>query len=151
MLDIGWQEIFIVGVIAIIVIGPKDLPRALRTVMKGVKKARGIAKEFQGGVDEMVREADLDDLKKELNKATDGDIKKTLTDAIDPDGDLVKEMDMTDVKNEFDSIAKEANKDAIVEKPEIIDETPEKIDDLPSSEPEISETTDNKPATATNS
>jgi len=111
MLDIGWQELFIVGILAILVIGPKDLPRALRTVMNAIKKLRGISREFQSGVDEMVREADLDDLKKELNKVKDGDLKKRLSDAVDPDGDLKKELDMKDVQQDLDKIAKDATKE----------------------------------------
>lgn len=112
MLDIGWQELFIIAVFAIIVIGPKDLPRALKTVMKYVRKARGLAREFQSGVDEMVREADLDDLKKEVKTLTDPkDLESTIKESIDPDGDLSKDMDMSDVQRDLDQTAKEAVKE----------------------------------------
>ncbi|MEP2543110.1 MAG: Sec-independent protein translocase protein TatB, partial [Alphaproteobacteria bacterium] len=43
MFDIGWQELFIVAILAIIVIGPKDLPRAVRTVMRAIRKLRSMA------------------------------------------------------------------------------------------------------------
>ncbi|MBL6933181.1 MAG: twin-arginine translocase subunit TatB, partial [Rhodospirillales bacterium] len=60
MFDIGWQELFIVAALGLIVVGPKDLPRALRTVMGLVRKGRLLARDFQDGLDEVVREADLD-------------------------------------------------------------------------------------------
>ena len=47
MFDIGWQELFIVGVLALLVVGPRDLPRTLRTVMGYVRKAKGMAREFR--------------------------------------------------------------------------------------------------------
>ncbi len=139
MLDIGMPELLIVALIAIIVIGPKDLPRALRTVMQGVKKARNIAREFQSGVDEMVREADLDDLKQELNKATNGDLKKTLTDAVDPGGDLAKEMDMKDVEKELDVIVKKANEET---KKDVIENT--NLDSASTDGPELLNATETK-------
>ncbi len=111
MLDIGWQELFIVGILAIIVIGPKDLPRALRTAMQWIRKARGLAREFQSGVDEMVREADLDDLKQDLNKISHTDIEKTIKDTVDPTGELDKDLDMSEVQRSMDETAKDAVKD----------------------------------------
>ncbi len=47
MFDIGWQELFIVAVLALLVIGPKDLPRALRAMGKWVRKARSLARDFR--------------------------------------------------------------------------------------------------------
>lgn len=78
MLDIGWQEIFIVGGLALIVVGPKDLPRALRTAMLGVRKVKGLARDFQDGVDEMVREANLDDFKQEMEKIKQDELERDL-------------------------------------------------------------------------
>ncbi len=108
MFDIGWQELLIVGTLAILVIGPKDMPRALRTIMHGIKKLRGVAREFQSGIDDMVREADLDDLKKTLNSVDNGDLSKTISDAVDPDGDLTKHLDMNETQQNLDEIAKTA-------------------------------------------
>jgi len=112
MLDIGWQELFIIAILAIIVVGPKDLPRALKTVMQYVKKARGLAREFQNGVDEMVREADLDDLKKDLVKIGDSKgLENTIRETVDPTGDLSKEMDLTSAQLELEKTAKDAVKE----------------------------------------
>lgn len=57
-----------IAVVAIIVIGPKDLPRALRTVGQWVGKARRVAGDFQDSVDDMVRESELDELRESANK-----------------------------------------------------------------------------------
>ena len=86
MFDIGWQELFLIAVVALIVIGPKDLPRVMRTVMRGVRKAREMARDLQGGMDELAREADLDDLKKELEST--GDVAKQIEATVDPAGEL---------------------------------------------------------------
>ena len=94
MFDIGWQELFILAVLAIIVIGPKDLPRAIRTITKWIRKARTMARDLQDGLDEVAREADLDDLKKSI-EAQDGlDIGEKIGNAIDPTGDIAKDMDL---------------------------------------------------------
>ena len=54
----------VIALIALIVIGPKELPQAMRAASKWVRKARALAREFQSGVDEMIREADLEDARK---------------------------------------------------------------------------------------
>lgn len=69
MFDIAWTEILIIGVVALVVIGPKDLPRVLRTVGQWVGRARAMAREFQNGLDEMVRESELDEIRKKMNDA----------------------------------------------------------------------------------
>jgi sec-independent protein translocase protein TatB len=63
---IGYTELFVVALVAIIVIGPKDLPRVLRAVGKTVGKMRGMAREFQGHLDSAMKEAGLEDVKKEF-------------------------------------------------------------------------------------
>lgn len=63
---IGYTELFVVALVAIIVIGPKDLPRVLRAVGKTVAKMRGMAREFQGHLDSAMKEAGLEDVKKEF-------------------------------------------------------------------------------------
>lgn len=63
MLDIGWTELLVVGVVALVVIGPNELPRVLRTVGQSVRKLRRMAGEFQGQFNEALREAELSDLK----------------------------------------------------------------------------------------
>ena len=88
MFDIGWQELFVLAVLAIIVIGPKDLPRAVKAVTHWIRKARGMARDLQDGFDDMVRESDLAEIKKHANSIMDG--------AHDPTGAITRELDMTD-------------------------------------------------------
>lgn len=64
MFDIGSTELLLIVIVAVVVIGPKDLPRALYKVGQIVGKARGMARHFRTGVDAMVREAELEDLEK---------------------------------------------------------------------------------------
>ena len=106
MLDIGWQELFIVAVLVIIVIGPKDLPGAMRTVAAWVRKARSLAREFQGGLDDMMREAELDDVKKQFESTQDFDIAGEIESAIDPTGDFSEDLDMTDIEADLDAAAR---------------------------------------------
>jgi len=92
MLDIGWPELLIVALVTIIVVGPKELPRVLRTVTQLVRKIRAMASEFQSGIDDLAREAELDDLKKDLEKAASTDIAGELENEIDPTGEVTKSV-----------------------------------------------------------
>jgi sec-independent protein translocase protein TatB len=63
---IGYTELFVIAVVAIIVVGPKDLPKILRGFGRTMTKMRGMAREFQGHMDAAMREAGLDEVKKEV-------------------------------------------------------------------------------------
>ncbi len=64
----GWTELLIVAAIAIVVVGPKDLPILMRTIGRYVGKARALAREFQESFEEIAREAELEELRKENDK-----------------------------------------------------------------------------------
>lgn len=64
MFDIGAEELLIIAVVAILVIGPKDLPLALRTVGRWVAKVRKVSSHFRSGIDAMIREAELEEMEK---------------------------------------------------------------------------------------
>ena len=64
MFDIGWDEMMFTAIIAIIVIGPKDLPRALRTAGQWLGKVRRVSGHFRSGIETMIREAELADMEK---------------------------------------------------------------------------------------
>lgn len=68
---LGYTELFVIAVVAIIVIGPKDLPRVLRALGQTVAKMRGMAREFQGHLDGAMKEAGLDDVKREFQNLKD--------------------------------------------------------------------------------
>jgi sec-independent protein translocase protein TatB len=81
MFDIGWGELLVIGIVALIAIGPKELPTVMRTIGQWMGKVRRMASEFQGQFQEAMREADMADLKKQADE-----FKTALTDAtnIDP-------------------------------------------------------------------
>jgi sec-independent protein translocase protein TatB len=68
MFDLAWSEIALIGVVALVVIGPKDLPEAIRGVARGVQKLRRMVAEFQGQADELVREAKLDEVRNQIHE-----------------------------------------------------------------------------------
>ena len=71
MFDIGWGELVVIGIVALIAIGPKELPGVLRAVGQWMGKIRRMASEFQGQFQEAMREAEMADLKKQVDEMTD--------------------------------------------------------------------------------
>jgi len=92
MFDIGWSEMAVVALIALLVIGPKELPNTMRMVGRWTRKARALTREFRSGFDEMVREAELEDVRKTVESAKAGDISKQVKDTIDPTGWVDKSL-----------------------------------------------------------
>ena len=68
MFDVGWTELVVIGIVALIVIGPRELPATLRTIGQMMTKVRRMASEFQGQFNDAIREAELDELRKEAEK-----------------------------------------------------------------------------------
>jgi sec-independent protein translocase protein TatB len=93
MFDIGWSEMAIVLLVALIVIGPKDLPRLARNMGQWAAKGRAMAREFQRALEDMAREAELDKVKSEIEKAGRTDLGKTIEKTIDPSGELSRAFD----------------------------------------------------------
>jgi sec-independent protein translocase protein TatB len=92
LLDFGWSELMLIGIVALVVIGPKDLPKALRVAGFWVRKARTLSREFQSSVEQMVREAELDEMRQELKKASEIDLDKEFRQAVDPTGSLTESL-----------------------------------------------------------
>jgi sec-independent protein translocase protein TatB len=67
MIDLSWSHILIVLVVALVVVGPKDLPRLMRTIGRWLAKARAMADQFRKSFDEMSRQAELDELRSEID------------------------------------------------------------------------------------
>ena len=111
MLDVGWQELFLIAVITIIVVGPKEIPRVLRTVTLWIRKIKDMAREFQSSIDDIAREAELDDIKKQLAEAQDFDIEREIEQTIDPSGELSKTIhDMAEPVDEAKTLAEDTAK-----------------------------------------
>jgi sec-independent protein translocase protein TatB len=88
MFDLAWSHILLLGVVALLVIGPKDLPRTLRMLGVWVGRARTIAREFQSSLDQMIREAELEDVRKEVEQAATVDLDHDIERSIDPEGEF---------------------------------------------------------------
>ncbi len=122
MFDIGWSELLVVGLVALIVIGPKELPAVLRTAGQWVGKIKRMASEFQGQFQEALREAEVVDLKKEADDLTNS--LKGINE-YDPMADTAKEEE---VSSEWDTP---------YETPEETEPTPETVvHPEPAAEPE---------------
>ena len=98
MLDIGGWEFLLIAILGIMIIGPKELPGAIRTVSMFVRRARELARDFQSGIEEVAREAELDKLTDDIKEiAVDGtgagNLRDELQGAVDPDGTLAQAMD----------------------------------------------------------
>ena len=123
-LDIGWPELMLIGVIALVVIGPKDLPAALRVAGYWVRKARTMSREFHSSVEQMIREAELDEVQKELKQATEFNL----------------DHEMNKIMNPLDDPAIKSTPPGV---PDYLDTTPAPADPLPpadtvaSDEPEL--------------
>lgn len=100
MLDLGWQEFVMVGIVLVLVVGPKDMPRVLRAVAKYVGKARGVARDFQTSMMDVANQDEFRDVKNALQDVKTGkidaladfaDVKETAQGAAEnmmADGDL---------------------------------------------------------------
>lgn len=94
---IGYTELVVIALVAIIVIGPKDLPKVLRAFGRTMQKVRGMAREFQGHLDQAMREAGVDEIKKEINNL------KTMN----PVEDVKKEINSISASNPIPAVAKD--------------------------------------------
>lgn len=129
MLDVGWQELFVIAVITIIVVGPKEIPRVLRTVMLWVRKIKDMAREFQSSIDDIAREAELDDIKKQLAEAQDFDLDREMEETIDPTGEMTNTIrEIAEPVDNAKSLTEEA---ATTDGQEDNEATPESLPNAP--------------------
>src|SRR5262245_24076854 len=92
LLDLGWSELLLIGVVALVFIGPKDLPKALRVAGFWARKARTLSREFQSSIDQMIREADLEDIRREVKQASELNLDQEFRRTIDPTGSLEESL-----------------------------------------------------------
>jgi sec-independent protein translocase protein TatB len=116
MLDLGWQEFVMVGLVLVLVVGPKDMPRVLRAVAKYIGKARGMAREFQSSMMEVANQDEFNDVKKALQDAKSGNFDKIadeFSDVKDAIEDVQKDSAIKDsvssVKDAADEFKSTAN------------------------------------------
>ena len=102
MLDIGGWEFLVVAFVLIMVVGPKELPRMLRSFTQFSRSMRKMAREFTDGMNQIANDAEVAELKKAVNEAKDGDLDK-LASVIDPGGDVGESV--RDLKDSMDKDA----------------------------------------------
>jgi sec-independent protein translocase protein TatB len=130
MFDLGWPELMLIMVVALIVIGPKELPNAIRTVMGIVRKLRGAAREFQSGLDDIARESGLDDVKRDLRDMDYLDPAKALGELTDSEKDpLGLDDDPIEMNSILDDVNREPPKTAEADAEAILAATPEETAD----------------------
>lgn len=88
MFDIGWPELFVIALVALVVIGPKELPKVMRQIGRWFGKAKRVTWEFRRHWDDVMRESELDDVKREIEAATRADPASYVENTIDPDRKL---------------------------------------------------------------
>lgn len=111
MLGLDWYEIAIIGLVAVVVLGPKELPKALRSLAQFMKKARKLAGEFQGHWNEMVREAELEEVKKTVQNVTNMNVGQEVEKLIDPTGEFTRDLkdSLNNAKAEFEGANQSIN------------------------------------------
>jgi sec-independent protein translocase protein TatB len=92
MFDFGWQEFLVIAFVLVLVVGPKDLPKVLKTVTKYVRNMRQMASEFHRGIEKMADEADLKDVKQSFNDIKNKNFDKTIQSHIDPENEVTKAL-----------------------------------------------------------
>ncbi len=98
MFDIGWSEMAVIAVLALVVLGPKELPGALRAITGLMRQARKLTSEFRSGVNEIIREADLVEAKKTLQAVSKGSIAREIEKTVDPEGALKSALQESEAK-----------------------------------------------------
>ncbi len=88
MLDIGWSEMAVIAVVALVVIGPRDLPTLLYTAGKLAGKARAALRDLQQGIEDMAREAELNEVRDKIESVRSFDVRREIAKTVDPTGEL---------------------------------------------------------------
>ena len=101
MLDIGFQEFILVAFVLLIVVGPKDLPKVLKSITSFIRKLKSMASQFHSGIDDLANEAELSDLRKEVVNL---DEKKIITQEMNKLKEFQNEEDF-----EINSLKKDIN------------------------------------------
>ena len=113
MLDIGWSELAVIGVVALVVIGPKELPKTLKQVGGWVRNARQLAWEFQQQWEQMARDTELAEVKKTIDDVRNFNLNQEVEKAIDPDGSLRSTLADATKPIDFDEQASSAAADMV--------------------------------------
>ena len=109
MLDIGFPEFLLISFVLLIVVGPKDLPKVLRSITSFLRKIKSMASQFHSGIDDLANEAEISDLRKEVNEI---DKNSLIEDHVGEIKELEDDVNIKSIKNDVDDI-KNANNEKI--------------------------------------
>ena len=105
MLDIGFPEFLLISFVLLIVVGPKDLPKVLRSITSFIRKVKSMASQFHSGIDDLANDAEISALRKEVNKI---DKKSLIDDHVGKIKELEDDVNIKSIENDVDDI-KNAN------------------------------------------
>ncbi len=101
MLDIGFPEFLLISFVLLIVVGPKDLPKVLRSITSFIRKIKSMASQFHSGIDDLANEAEISELRKEVNKI---DRKTLIDDNVDEIKKLEDDINVKSINNKIDDM-----------------------------------------------
>ena len=140
MFDLGWQEFLIIAFVLVLVVGPKDLPKVLKTITKFLRQARQMAGEFHKGLETMADQEEIRDVKNSFNEIKNTNFDSIAKTNLDPGGDVQSALnqakasaDLANQKDNVEKIFKEASDDASSNLEEEIVEVEEKKEKSESS------------------
>ena len=105
MLDIGFPEFLLISFVLLIVVGPKDLPKVLRSITTFIRKIKSMASQFHSGIDDLANEAEISNLRKEVNKI---DKNSLIDDHIGDIREIEDDVNIKSIKKDVDNV-KNAN------------------------------------------
>lgn len=135
MFDIGGWELAVIVVVAVFVIGPKDLPAALRTFGRVMGRVRSLTTSFRLHVDEMIRDAELDDLRKAADAARSKSFGRIVEDAVDPDHLMRDSLGDAADATRLDPKPLQADAEPLPAMPESVPEVPPAPEPKPKAKP----------------
>ena len=101
MLDIGFPEFLLISFVLLIVVGPKDLPKVLRSITSFIRKIKTMASQFHSGIDDLANESEISDLRKEVSKIENNPI---IDSEINEIKDLKNEINVKSLKDNVNEI-----------------------------------------------
>ena len=107
MLDIGFPEFLLISFVLLIVVGPKDLPKVLKSFTTFIRKIKSMASQFHSGIDDLANESEISDLRKEVSKIEDNSI---IDSEINDIKDLRNDINVKSLKEDVNDIKNSANK-----------------------------------------
>ena len=103
MLDIGFPEFLLISFVLLIVVGPKDLPKVLKSITSFTRKIKSMASQFHSGIDDLANEAEISDLRKEVNEI---DKESLIDDHVSEIRELQDDVNIKSIKTDINDIKK---------------------------------------------